>query len=73
MVRVSSYMNVYDKPNGKTQTAYVTHNQLVFILTCVKDENNVTWVEITWGDNGNFRGWLPLDRLYNITGVLSCQ
>jgi hypothetical protein len=64
---------VYDSPNGEPQSAYVVRGQIVAISDCVTDENNVSWVEIVWGENDSFRGWLELERLDNIQGSLYCR
>jgi hypothetical protein len=73
IVRSSIYVNVYDEPNGKTKAAYLRNNQLVNISDCLKDENNVVWVEINWGENDDFTGWLQLEKLDNIVGSLFCR
>lgn len=73
VVNISTYMNVYDRPNGKTQTAYVTRDQVVAISDCVTDDNNISWVEIVWGENNSLKGWLPLEKLDDINGSLFCR
>ncbi|MCZ2122747.1 MAG: hypothetical protein LC108_10835, partial [Anaerolineales bacterium] len=73
VVNISTYMNVYDRPNGKTQTAYVTRDQVVAISDCVTDDNNISWVEIVWGENNSLKGWLPLEKLDDINGSLYCR